>query len=107
MTESIARNYVFKILCDGMVVGDVIVKDNGNEDYYLGCLCVIPDYENRGIGQAAMRFIDDCFPDAKHWSLETPADKMRNHYFYIKHGYEVTREYDVEGAIISFFEKYL
>ena len=107
MMESISRNHVYNILCDGIVVGDIIARDNDNGDYYLGCICVIPDYENKGIGQAAMDFIDDCFPNAKHWSLETPSDKLRNHYFYKKHGYEVTKEYDVDGVLISFFEKYI
>ncbi len=107
MTESISIHHIYKILCDGVVVGDIIVRDNGNGNFYLGCICVIPDYENKGIGQLAMRFIDDCFPDAKHWSLETPSDKLRNHYFYKKHGYEIIKEYDVDGVLISFFEKHL
>lgn len=107
MVESISRNNVYKILCDGIVVGDIIVRDNGNGNYYLGCICVIPDYENNGIGQLAMKFIDACFPDAKHWSLETPSDKLRNHYFYKKLGYEITKEYTVDSVQISFFEKYL
>lgn len=105
MAESISRNFVYKILSDDVVVGDIIVKDNGNADYFLGCICIVPDYENKGIGQLALSFIDESFPDAKHWSLETPSDKLRNHYFYKKHGYEITKEYNVDGVLISFFEK--
>ncbi len=107
MIESILHNFVYKILCDGIVVVDIIVRDKGNADYYLGCICVVPDYENVGIGQLAMNFIDECFPDAQHWSLETPSDKLRNHYFYKKHGYGITKEYVVDGVGISFFEKCL
>lgn len=106
MVESVLHNYVYKIFCDGVVVGDIIVKVNGIGDYYLGCLCVIPGYEGKGIGHLAMEFITTCFPDAKHWSLETPSGKLRNHFFYKKHGYEVTKEYDVNGVPISFFEKH-
>ena len=107
MVESISRNNVYKILCDSIVVGDIIVKDSGNGNYFLGCLCVIPDYENKGIGQHAMKFIDTSFPYAKHWSLETPSDKLRNHYFYKKHNYEITKEYTIDNVQISLFEKYL
>ena len=107
MAEIISIRHVYKILCDGIVVGDIIVRDDGDGNYYLGCICIIPDYENRGIGQLAMNFIDDSFPDAKHWSLETPSDKLRNHYFYKKYGCEIAKEYDVGGVHISFFEKYL
>ena len=107
MIASISRRHVYKILCDEVVIGNIIVRDEGNGDYYLGCICIVPEHENKGIGQLAMQFIDSHFPDAKRWSLETPADKARNHYFYKKHGYKVTKEYDVDGVLISFFERHL
>ena len=107
MAESVSSHFVYKILSGGTIVGDIIVRDNGDGVYHLGCIRVIPDYENKGIGHLAMQFIDTCFPCARHWTLETPSDKLRNHYFYKKHGYKVTNEYDVEGVLISFFEKHL
>jgi ribosomal protein S18 acetylase RimI-like enzyme len=105
MVESILNRIVYKILCDGTVVGDIIIRDNSNGDYYLGCICVIPDYENKGIGQTAMNFIDTCFPDAIHWSLATPSDKLKNHYFYQKYGFKITKEYNVDGVLMFSFEK--
>ncbi len=107
MARNITDNYTYKILCDGSVVGDIIVRDQGSGDCHIKCLCVIPEYENKGIGQSAMKFVESCFPDAVHWSLDTPSDKLRNHYFYKKLGYEVTGEHDVEGLKISYFEKYI
>jgi ribosomal protein S18 acetylase RimI-like enzyme len=107
MASSISLHHVYKILCNDIVVGDIIVRDKHDGNYYLGCICVIPAYENKGIGQLAMQFMDTCFPDVKHWSLETPSDKLKNHYFYKKHGYQITGEYDVDGVPISFFEKHL
>jgi GNAT superfamily N-acetyltransferase len=104
--KSISRHIVFKILCNEIVVGDIIVRNNGNGDYFLGCICVIPDYENKGIGHLAMNYIDGCFTDAKRWSLETPSDKLRNHYFYKKHGFEISKVYDADGISISLLEKY-
>lgn len=105
MLESIANRIVYKILLDGELAGDLIVRSEGGGDYYLGCVCVIPEYENRGIGSQAMAFLDRRFPDAAHWALETPADKTRNHAFYQKHGYRATKEYDVDGVKISYFER--
>ena len=107
MAYSICKRHVYKILCDDTVVGDIIVRDCGEGSYHLGCLCVIPEYENRGIGRRAMAFIDECFPDARHWSLETPSDKPRNHAFYRKHGYEVAREYVEDSVPISLLERHL
>lgn len=105
MLESIARKQVYLIRREGQTVGDIIVSDLGGGNYYLGCICVLPAYENKGIGQLTMRFLDFTFPQAKHWALETPADKTRNHYFYRKHGYTVTREYTAGKVRISYFER--
>jgi hypothetical protein len=66
---------------------------------------VIPDYENKGIVQEAIRFIESEFPNAIVWILETPADKKRNHYFYIKAGYTIVKEY-MDGSVkLVLFEK--
>jgi hypothetical protein len=54
----------------------------------------------------AMTFMENQFPQAKHWSLEALADKERNHYFYKKHGYQITKEY-MDGTVkIVLFEKW-
>lgn len=106
MACSITDRYTYKILCDKEIVGDIIVRDNGNGDYFLGCICIIPEHQNKGIGQLGMRFLEKEFPKAIHWSLETPLQKKRNHYFYKKHGFKITKEY-MDGAVqIVLFEKF-
>lgn len=105
MTNIILNRITYKIICDNQIVGDIIIKDNHDDTYYLGGLCVIPDYENKGIGQEAMKFIEKQFPSAAIWTLETPADKKRNHYFYKKMGYNIVKEY-MDGSVkIVLFEK--
>ncbi|MDS0528494.1 GNAT family N-acetyltransferase [Clostridium sp. SHJSY1] len=97
--------WVFKIISNNEVIGNISVKDNHDSTYYLSCLCVIPEYENKGIGQDAIRFIEDKFPNATIWTLETPADKERNHYFYKKLGYRIVKEY-LDGTVkVVLFEK--
>jgi len=105
MRQSVEKAITFLIDVDGKPAGDIIVRDMGNRNYYLGCLCVIPAHENKGIGQTAMAYLDAFFPDAVHWSLETPADKERNHYFYQKHGYQITKEYWDGPVKIVLFER--
>ncbi|MBU5299213.1 GNAT family N-acetyltransferase [Clostridium sporogenes] len=107
MKKSIKQCHTFKIMDENTFIGDVIVRYNGNNNYYLGALCVIPEYENRGIGQKVMSFIFDYFVDAKHWSLETPADKKRNHHFYKKLGFNITKEYMAGSVKVVLFEKNL
>lgn len=81
MTNAILNRIAFKIVCNNQIIGNISASENHDNTYYLGCLCVIPDYENKGIGQEAIRFIESEFPHATVWTLETPADKKRNHYF--------------------------
>ena len=93
------------VICNNQIVGNINVRDNQDNTYYLGCLCVIPDYENKGIGQEAIRFIESEFPNATVWTLETPEDKKRNHYFYKKAGYTIVKEYMGGSVKTALFEK--
>lgn len=52
-----------------------------------------------------MCFLDTKFANATNWALETPADKIQNHYFYKKFGYTVTKEYLDGNVLISYFER--
>lgn len=105
MTNSILNRISYKIICDNQVVGNICIRDNEDSTYYIGTLCVIPDYQNKGIGQEAIKFIENEFPDATSWRLQTPADKERNHYFYKKMGYSIIKEY-MEGSVkLVLFEK--
>lgn len=102
---SMKKFIVYKIIVDGIIVGAISVKDEGDNHFYLGALCVIPNYANKGIGQHAMHFLDSEFSVAVHWALETPTNKTQNHYFYRKFGYKVTKEY-MDGRVpVSYFER--
>lgn len=105
MKSSILSRIAYKIICNGQIVGNVSVRYNKDNTYYLGCLCIIPEYENRGIGQEALRFIESKFPDAVCWTLETPADKEKNLYFYKKMGYTIVKEYMHGSVEVVLFEK--
>lgn len=98
MTNIILNRITYKIICNNQIVGDIIVRDNNDSTYFLGGVCVIPDYENKGIGQEAIKFIESQFPNTTAWTLETPADKKRNHYFYKKMGYTIVKEY-MDGSV--------
>ena len=55
-------------------------------------------------GQEAIRFIESECPNAT-LTLQTPADKERNHYFYKKMGYNIVKEC-IEGSVkLLIFEK--
>ena len=98
MEKDVTNNIVYKIMADERIVGDIIVKKQGYKQYVLGSLCVIPEFENKGLGKAAISFIESTIKDAKHWIVTTPADKRRNTCFYTKAGYRMTKEC-MEGTI--------
>ncbi|MDQ2088121.1 GNAT family N-acetyltransferase [Herbivorax sp. ANBcel31] len=105
MTNIIENRFTYKIVYENEIIGDIIVKKNSCNNYYLGCICVIPYYQNKGIGNVAISFIEQQFPNAENWTLETPSDKEVNHHFYKKLGYVIVKEYLVGKVKIALFEK--
>ena len=102
MAESISKYLKHIILCDNEPVGCVscIKKENGL--YEVGCLCVIPEYQGKGIGTQAIKFIKTLYKDMERLTLVTPLDKKQNVKFYTeKCGFRIEsteRDGDVELA---------
>ena len=82
MEQSIIDFSKFLILCDSRPVGCIACKELGNGAYEVGCLCVVPEFQGKGIGTAAMEFAKSYFRDWKRFTLVTPADKRENVKFY-------------------------
>lgn len=97
ITYKIKNHFYYKILSDGIIVGGINVYSKGDGHYYLNRIYIRPDYENTGIGQRAMVFIESCkeFSDALYWTLETPHRSYKNHHFYEKMGYVKTGDVEV------------
>ena len=52
--------------------------------YEIGCLCVRPVFQGKGIGTAAVAFAKSHYEDWKKFTLITPVDKEENVRFYTK-----------------------
>ena len=73
------------IACVGSnAVGAISVLKKDDGIYYLGALCVIPEYQRKGVGYKLLEFIKDKYKDWKKIELVTPADKEKNINFYTK-----------------------
>ena len=94
--KSIEGGCYFAICVDGRITGGSGVKDRGEGHYYLSSLYIDMPFQQKGIGWTALRLIEQSFPDARKWSLETPYLSRGNHYFYEKAGYRKTGEYSPE-----------
>jgi ribosomal protein S18 acetylase RimI-like enzyme len=87
MLDMIENAIVYKIIGDGKIIGDIIVRNRGNGAYYLRTISVIPQFQNLGIGTKAIEFIEKDNSDGTVWFLTTPEQSYRNRHFYEKLGY--------------------
>ena len=82
MEASIGNHLKHIILCDNEPVGCVSCIKLVNRVYEVGCLCVVPEYQGKGIGTQAIRFIKSYYEDWERITLVTPIDKKENVKFY-------------------------
>ena len=82
MEASISKSLKHIILCDNEPVGCVSCINLGEGMYEVGCLCVIPEYQGKGIGTQAIRFVKTQLDDWKTLTLVTPIEKKENVKFY-------------------------
>lgn len=99
MEQSITEFSKFVILCDDRPVGCLACMETEKGVYEVGCLCVIPEYQGKGIGTNAMNFAKTYFSGWKKFTLMTPIDKTENVKFYTgKCGFEIT-SYEADGNV--------
>jgi len=81
----------YKILLGDRIVGGLIVAADPEkypeENFWR--IFVEPTYNDRGIGQEAIRQLYRLHPDVKRWRLGTPAFHVKNRHFYEKMGFRL------------------
>ena len=82
METSISKYLKHIILYDNEPVGCVSCINRGNGVYEVGCLCVVPEYQGKGIGTQAIQFVKTSYEDWEKLTLVTPIDKKENVKFY-------------------------
>ena len=93
---------VYKIIKDREIIGDIIIRRRENNRYYLRTISVLPKYQGLGIGQMALKYIEEIHPEAVEWELITPFKSYRNHHVYEKIGYVKVEEYKNSDVLIMF-----
>ena len=112
--ETVLRKYTregaigYLIIAEGVVVGAVRVDINTeNKSGRIAALCVMPQYQGRGIAQKVLLEIERLHPDIERWFLDTILEEEGNCHLYEKLGYRKTGKIEVvnERMTLVFFEK--
>ncbi len=91
------------IVCDGQIVGGIIAYDEGEGHVHLDLIYIVPEHQGFGIGSQAMQYLDQTYPHATRWTLDTPSWAVRNQHFYEKFGYVKVGENYIEADAILLF----
>ncbi len=82
----------FKIMADSVHVGCLWIYEKQPQIYRIGIICILPQFQCKGIGKKALEAAERLFPEAKAWELECPEDIVANRICYEKMGYRDTGE---------------
>lgn len=108
---SMKQGFYCKIMCDGKLVGMILIAFRGMEgefvQYELVQVFVDPDFWNKGIGTVAIRQIEEWFPEMYKLTTSTPKFSVKNIKFYEKLGFKIVDEVfnKEEGIDLVLFEK--
>ena len=104
MEESISSYPKHIILCDNVPVGCVSCKKTEAGVYEIGCLCIIPEFQGKGIGTQAVQFVKTLHDDWEKLTLVTPIDKKENVKFYAeKCGFQIVSTETVDNVELARF----
>ncbi len=99
MEASIRDNPKHIILCDNKPVGCVSCKMQEPGVYEITCLCIVPEYQGKGLGTQAVQFVKTLYEDWKKITLLTPVDKKENVKFYTeKCGFHIV-SFETDGKV--------
>jgi len=80
---------------------------NFGENCRLSPICILQEYQGNGYAQEAILEMEQLYPEAKKWELDTIAQEKKLCYLYEKMGYCKTgrMEHVKEGMDLVFYEK--
>lgn len=104
MEESIIKYPKFVILCDSEAVGCISCNELEENVYEIGNLCIVPEFQGKGLGTQAIQFVKKFYKNWKKITLVTPIDKTQNVKFYMqKCGFKiVSKEKDGKVELARF-----
>lgn len=93
LIDRIKNSYHYSVFINNELAGALDIRKLSHDHYYLYRVYLKPSFHNKGYGSHIMKWMENEFPDAKRWSLDTPKDNAQNHHFYEKLGYKEIGEH--------------
>ena len=78
MRDSLRRVPKQILLFGGVPVGELSHERRDDGSVYLGCLCIAPEMQGRGLGTRAFAHMPEECPEVHRFELVMPADKAQN-----------------------------
>ena len=106
--EDISREFSLKSFLkyedSGLIIGSVRAYQK-DQSVYIERLCVLPEYQGKGIGKALLAAIEASYPDTARFELFTGSKSLKNLSFYAKAGYHKFKEENKGVLSLVFMEK--
>jgi GNAT superfamily N-acetyltransferase len=105
--ELIASRRFYSIKKTGVIIGGVVISGPMHGVLRINRLFLHPQEQGKGYGTLAMQAIEDIFPEATRFVLDTPIWAKRNQRFYEGLGYQQVGETfePEEGFMLILYEK--
>ncbi|WP_291582095.1 GNAT family N-acetyltransferase [Clostridium sp. UBA6640] len=100
----------YKIIFNNMVAGGIrVMWWEDTTRYKLGPIFITPEFQGKGIAQQAMNMVEELYPQATTWELDTILQEKRNCYLYEKMGYCQGEERKIinDKMTIVFYKKHV
>lgn len=96
------------IMLDDEAIGMLRVCDFG-EKCRLSPICILEEHHGKGYAQEAIRQMEQFYPKAQKWELDTIAQEEKLCYLYEKMGYLKTERTErlKDGMDLVFYEKHM
>jgi len=104
LEEEFESSVILKAHDEGNIIGSIRAYEKSN-GCYIGRVIVHPDYQNRGIGKALMRAVEELFDQVKRYWLFTGEKDDKNIHFYTSMGYSQFKKEEHDGVVFVFLEK--
>ncbi|WP_026477706.1 GNAT family N-acetyltransferase [Alkaliphilus transvaalensis] len=102
LKEKIQNFIYFSIYLEDEIIGGADIRKRSESHYRLNRVYIDPSYHNRGYGFNAIKLIEDYFPEATKWDLDTPHLSLANHHLYEKLGYRKIAEHKISNDLTLF-----